>query len=423
MPREVIVAKYWIETAYPLEDAAMALAGEQSCGTFIRVSGETDELRNCFLAQIVRLTPLETVPAPSLPGAGKPRGAGNAVVYRRAELQIAFPLENVGVNLPTLLATVAGNLFELREFSGVRLLDLELPPSFAASPCPQFGVDGTRRLVSVFDRPLIGTIVKPSVGLSPQQTAALVRQLGEAGIDFIKDDELMANPPHSPLSERVRAVMREIHALADRTGKRVMYAFNISDEPDNMRRHHDLIETHQGTCVMVSLHHVGLAAVMDLRKHAQVPIHGHRNGWGIYSRSPAVGIDYAAMQKIWRLAGVDHLHVNGLQNKFCEADESVVRSIQACLTPMFGDDRAMPVVSSGQWGGQAPETYRRTQTVDLMYLAGGGMMAHPGGPAAGCHALQQAWQAAVAGISLVDYARTHRELEQSLERFATRSDT
>ncbi len=415
---DTVRAKYWIETAFPLEQAAAALAGEQSCGTFVRVPGETDALRARHQAQVVRLTELDAVDAPSLPGAGRPKGAAH---YRRAELEIAFPFDNIGVNLPTLLATVAGNLFELREFSGLRLLDLELPDAYAACPGPQFGIAGTRRLAGVFERPLIGTIVKPSVGLSPEQTAALVRELGEAGIDFIKDDELLANPPHSPLSERVPAVMREIRALADRAGKQVIFAFNVSDEPEAMLRHHDLVAEHQGTCVMVSLHHVGLAGVMQLRRHSQLPIHGHRNGWGIYSRSPAIGIEYAAMQKIWRLAGIDHLHVNGLQNKFCESDDSVVRSIEACLKPMFGDDRALPVVSSGQWGGQAPETFRRTQTVDLMYLAGGGMMAHPGGPAAGCRALQQAWEAAVSGIALDEYARTHGELRQSLEKFAPRS--
>ncbi len=421
LTRDVIIAKYWIETAFPLEYAAAALAGEQSCGTFLRVPGETDELRERFLAKVLRITPLDEVAAPSLPGAGKPSRAGPAI-YRRAELEIAFPLENVGVNLPTLLATVTGNLFELREFSGLRLLDLQLPDAFAACQGPQFGVQGTRRLAGVLDRPLIGTIVKPSVGFTPAQTATLVRQLGEAGIDFIKDDELMANPPHSPLSERVPAVMREINALADRMGRKVMYAFNISDEPDAMRRHHDLVTSHDGTCVMASLHHVGLAGVMHLRRYSELPIHGHRNGWGLFSRSPAMGIDYIAMQKVWRLAGVDHLHVNGLQNKFCESDDSVVRSIQACLTPIFGEDRALPVVSSGQWGGQAPETYRRTQTVDLMYLAGGGMMAHPGGPVAGCRALQQSWEAAVQGVSLDEFARTHVELRQSLEKFGARVD-
>jgi ribulose-bisphosphate carboxylase large chain len=412
-----IRATYWIETHLPVDKAAAALAGEQSCGTFVRVPGETDELRERFGARVESIKLLETTTRPSLP---VPQSAPK---YQQAELRIAFPLENVGVNLPTLLATVMGNLFELREFSGLRLLDLELPEEFGAHAGPQFGVAGTRQLAKVVGRPIIGTIVKPSVGFTPQQTAALVSQLAEAGIDFIKDDELMADPPHSPLERRVEAVMRAINTHAERTGKKVMYAFNISDAPAAMQRHHDTVLSHGGTCVMVSLQHVGLTGLMHLRSYSQVPIHGHRNGWGLFSRSPALGVEYQVMQKIWRLAGVDHLHVNGLQNKFCEPDDSVVRSIQACLTPLFREDRALPVVSSGQWGGQAPATYARTQTVDLMYLAGGGMMAHPGGPAAGCRAIRQAWEAAVLGMDLPEYAKTHPELRQSLDRFGKEAGT
>jgi ribulose-bisphosphate carboxylase large chain len=126
-------------------------------------------------------------------------------------------------------------------------------------------------------------------------------------------------------------------------------------------------------------------------------------------------MEFTAYQKLWRLVGVDQLHVNGLKNKFCEPDESVVRSIHACLQPMLGGYTVMPVVSSGQWGGQAPETYRQTQTLDLMYLAGGGILAHPLGPAAGVAALRQAWEAAAAGVALEDYAREHPELRGSLD--------
>jgi ribulose-bisphosphate carboxylase large chain len=137
----------------------------------------------------------------------------------------------------------------------------------------------------------------------------------------------------------------------------------------------------------------------------------------MYSRHPALGMDFIAYQKLWRLAGVDQIHVNGLKNKFCESDDSVVRSIKACLTPMLGGYSVMPVVSSGQWGGQAEETYRRTQTLDVMYLAGGGILAHPGGPAAGVAAIRQAWAAAATGIPLEEHARAHVELRQSLEFF------
>jgi ribulose-bisphosphate carboxylase large chain len=413
-----IIATYFVETPHPIEAAAEAIAGEQSSGTFLPVPGETEELKKRFRARVEKITRLETVDKPSLPGARPPKGHTGRIKYHRAHLVVSYPLENVGPNLPTLLSTIAGNLYELGELSGLKLLDLDLPQAFAKRyPGPQFGINGTRKLAGVFDRPIIGTIVKPSVGLTPAQTADLVRTLGEAGIDFIKDDELMADPPHSPLEKRVAAVMREINRLADQTGKKVMYAFNISDDVDAMRRHHDTVLAAGGTCVMVSINSVGLSGVADLRRHSQLPIHGHRNGWGLYTRCPQLGIDFTAYQKLWRLAGVDHLHVNGLQNKFWEPDDSVVRSIKALLTPMFGGYCAMPVVSSGQWGGQAPETYRLTQTVDLMYLAGGGIMAHPSGPAAGLRALQQAWEAAIKGVPLHDYAQTHRELRQTIDKF------
>ena len=415
MTTERVIATYLIETAQPLAEAAEALAGEQSSGTFVAVPGETDQLRERFRARLESLEEMGSVAAPSLPGA---KTSDGVTEYRRARIDISFAFENMGTNLPTLVATVAGNLFELREFSGVRLLDLHLPPAFAdAYPGPQFGIGGTREIVGVQGRPLIGTIVKPSVGLSPQQTAELVGQLATAGIDFIKDDELMADAPHSPLRERVVAVMAVLNEHADRTGKKVMYAFNISDSLEAMYRHHDAVKDAGGTCVMASLISVGLAGIDSLRRRAELPIHGHRNGWGMLTRHPALGIEFAAYQKLWRLAGVDHIHVNGLQNKFFETDESVVRSIEACLAPFLGGYQLMPVISSGQWGGQAPETYRLTRTVDLMYLAGGGIMAHPQGPAAGCAAIRQAWEAAVAGVELAVYASEHEALRLSLEKF------
>jgi ribulose-bisphosphate carboxylase large chain len=413
-----ISARYWVETPHTIEAAAEWIAGEQSSGTFVALPGETEELKARARAKVTAIERQEMVESPSLPGSRPPSGGGDPARYQRAEITIEFPLENVGPNLPTLLATVCGNLYELSEVSGLKLLDLEVPPIFAERyPGPQFGIAGTRKLAGVQGRPLIGTIIKPSVGLSPDQTAELVRILGGAGIDFIKDDELMGNPPHSPLAERVRAVMREIHGLADQSGKQVMYAFNISDDVEAMLGHHDVVLKNGGTCVMVSLNHVGCAAVASLRRRCQLPIHGHRNGWGMLTRHPALGIAFPAYQKIWRLAGVDHLHVNGLRNKFWEPDESVVASIQSMMRPFLGGYFAMPVVSSGQWGGQAPETYRQTQTVDLMYLAGGGVLAHPQGPAAGVKSLRQCWEAAVRGISLVEYASTRPELKAAIETF------
>ncbi|HEY2882696.1 MAG TPA: ribulose-bisphosphate carboxylase large subunit family protein, partial [Pirellulales bacterium] len=415
---ERIFAEYMIETPRTLEVAAESMAGEQSTGTFTRVPGETDELRERFAARIESIEPVETATSPSLPGAVQTKSDSKdpTAKYQRGRIRISFPLESMGPNLPTIISTVAGNLFELRLLSGLKLIDLEFPDSLKQHfPGPQFGIEGTRRLTGVQSRPIIGTIVKPSVGLTPAATAELVRTLAEAGADFVKDDELMANPPQSPLADRVKAVMTVVNSVAEKIGKKLMFAFNISDQLDRMLEHMEVVKQAGGTCIMVSLNSVGYAAVDFLRRQSSLPIHGHRNGWGMLNRHPLLGLDFRAYQKLWRLVGVDHLHVNGLKNKFCEPDESVVRSIKACLEPMLGGYRVMPVVSSGQWGGQAPETFRQTQTLDVIYLAGGGIIAHPGGAAAGVAAIQQAWQAAASGIALEEFAKQHVELRQSLE--------
>jgi ribulose-bisphosphate carboxylase large chain len=416
-----ITATYRIETACPLAQAAEAMAGEQSTGTFVRLPGETDELRERYGARVERLTELDEVAAPSLPGAGVPKNAGPNPVWRRAEIVLSWPLDNFGPSLTNLVATVAGNLFELKAFSGLRLLDIGLPQAFAdAYGGPKFGVAGTRRLAGVEGRPLIGTIVKPSVGLGPAETAGLVDTLCGAGIDFIKDDELQSDGPHCPFEARAKAVMEVVDRHAQRTGRKAMYAFNITGDLDEMRRRHDLVLALGGTCVMASLNSVGLVGMIELGRFSQLPIHAHRNGWGYLSRHPSLGWSYVAWQKIWRLAGADHMHVNGLRNKFCEPDDSVVASAKACLTPMFDTKpcTVMPVFSSGQSAGQAPDTYAALGSPDLIFAAGGGIMAHPDGPAAGMASLREAWEAALAGVPLADYARTRPALARALEAYA-----
>jgi ribulose-bisphosphate carboxylase large chain len=420
--QERIIARYWIETAFPLDQAAEIMAGEQSTGTFLRVPGETDELRERHAASVEKIMELDCVAQPSLPGAGVPKGVAGPPVFRRAEVTLSWPLSNMGPSLPNVLATVAGNLFELKPFSGLKLLDVILPPTFLDRyQGPQFGVSGTRKLSGVYDRPMIGTIIKPSVGLSPAATAEMVRELIDGGIDFIKDDELQADGPHCPFGERMQAVMEVINRHADQTGKKAMYACNITGEIDEIWRRHDAIAAAGGTCVMVSMNSIGLPALVALRSRSQLAIHGHRNGWGIYGRSPAIGMSYIAYQRFWRMAGVDHMHVNGIRNKFCEDDASVIASARQCLAPMFDVPghgcEIMPVFSSGQTVRQVADTYQALGCTDLIYACGGGLVAHPAGIAAGVRSLRQAWDAAVAGVPLEEYARDHAELRQALGKY------
>ena len=417
MPTSRIEADYLLETPADPRRVAELMAGEQSSGTFVAIPGETAELKARVAAQVTRFEVLdESAASPSLPSAHLNVDSGTR--FRRAHVTLSWPLDTLGPSLPNLLATVAGNLFELKPVTGLRLLDIRLPHEFgAAYPGPRFGVAGTRRLAGVQERPLIGTIIKPSVGLDPEATASLVDELCRAGIDFIKDDELQSDGPACPFDKRVEAVMRVINDHAQRTTRKVMYAFNLTGDLDQMRRRHDTLLSHGATCMMASLHSVGLVGMIELARFAQLPIHAHRNGWGYLSRHPLLGWSYIAWQKIWRLAGADHMHVNGIGNKFAESDESCIASARACLTPMFDDKpcTVMPVFSSAQSPRQAPATYQAINSTDLIVTAGGGIMAHPLGPAAGGAAMREAWEAALAGVPLAEFALKRPNLRRALE--------
>ena len=411
---ERIIATYLIETPYAVEQAAAVLAGEQSSGTFVSVPGETAELKNRFAARVEQIELLEELTKPSLPGE-----IIDNKVYKRAKVTVSWSIENFGYNIPTLISTLQGNLYELRQFTGLKLDDFELPASYGNYfKGSQFGMKGTKSLANVGpERPMIGTIIKPSVGLTPEYTANLVQTLAEAGIDFIKDDELLASSANSHFAVRVEQIMRVINDFADKTGKKIMYAFNITGDLETMKSNYETVVKAGGTCAMMSINSVGWSGVKQVCDWGELSIHGHRNGWGMLNRHPLLGINFPAYNKIWRLAGVDQMHVNGIKNKFWESDDSVVRSIQSCHTPFLNNESVIPVVSSGQWGGQAFETYKRTQTTDLLYMAGGGIMAHPSGPAGGVRALHQAWGAAVEGLSFEDARRQYKEFGESVVKF------
>ncbi|WP_422124353.1 ribulose-bisphosphate carboxylase large subunit family protein [Planococcus sp. X10-3] len=419
---ELVIAKYLIETPLEPEKAAEIMAGEQSTGTFVTVPGETVELKENHSARVLKVEKLETVSVPSLPYAIDPLD-NEFPKYNRAHVTLAFPVQNFGISLPNLLTAIAGNLYELKEFSGLRLIDIDLPASFAEKyKGPKFGIEGTRELAGVYGRPLIGTIVKPSIGLKIDEYKPIIKQLAEANLDFIKDDELCASPSFAPFEKRVNAIMDEIERAADKTGKKTMYAFNITGDIEEMKKNHDIVVNAGGTCVMVSINSIGMSSVEYINKYTELPIHGHRNQWGAMTRSPLLGMSFSVYQKLCRLAGVDHLHTNGLNSKFAESNESVIRSIQDCLTPMFNGYEVMPVLSSAQWAGSAITTYEAVPSIDVLHLAGGGILAHPDGIAAGVRSMQLGWKAAVEGQSLRGYAKKYTEIKKAMDKFGGKSN-
>lgn len=198
-----------------------------------------------------------------------------------------------------------------------------------------------------------------------------------------------------------------------------MYAANVTDSLDQMRRNIDLVQEGGGTCVMVSVNHIGLSGLEAVRSHTNLPIHAHRNGWGALTRDSMLGYSFDVWQKIWRLAGADHIHVNGLNNKFWEPDDSVIHSAKAVLSPLGKAPVAVPVFSSAQTALQAPETYALLQSADILFVSGGGIMAHPDGPVAGLRSINEAWEAAISGVSLADYAASHPALRAALDTFSS----
>jgi len=110
--------------------------------------------------------------------------------------------------------------------------------------------------------------------------------------------------------------------------------------------------------------------------------------------------------------------------KFCDEDSEVQASAQICAQPLAdgnGDeDHVLPVFSSGQWAGTVPATHDAVGSADFMFLAGGGILAHPSGPAAGIKSLRQAWDACEAGISLEQHAATNSALSEALSFYGAK---
>ncbi|TFD62560.1 ribulose 1,5-bisphosphate carboxylase [Cryobacterium suzukii] len=415
-----ITATYYIESDIDPEQAAAQLAGEQSSGTFISVPQESDRIRERHGAEVLHVKRLGEG-APSLPSRSRPER------ITRAEVTIEFPMENMGPDLATTLTSVAGNLFELSHLFACRLESLTLPEEYiAAHAGPAFGMVGTRELLGGAQDVLVGTIVKPNVGLDENEFRSVVRDLARASIDFIKDDELMTDPAYLPLETRVRIATEEILAAEQITGHPTMYAFNITGDIAGLERRHNLVVEAGGRCVMLTIPVMGLPALEYLRGFAQVPIHGHRGGLAASMRHPGLGIAYGVWQQLARLAGADHVHVSGLGSKFYERDDEVTSNIRSLLTPLGNTLLPAPALSSGQNVFTPELTWKALPTTDLLMLAGGGIAAHPDGPGAGVRSLRQSWAAAVANFPIRDSARESaargdRALEHAVRAFEVKN--
>lgn len=275
-------------------------------------------------------------------GTDQTRGHGR----RLSRVSLSWPLDVIGPSLIGLMNLVAFDMVPRPAFSDAMLVALRLPRPFAiACPGPSFGIQGTRRLSGVAERPLIAAVLSRTPATSPEVSAARARRLCEAGVDLIHDHLMAGDGPRCPFEERVRAVLEVIDSHAQAQGKRVMYAANLSGGVDDMRSRHDLLLDLGGTAMMVNVGSVGLAGVEALRQHSQLPIHVDGAGWGLARRESLAGLAAPAAQLVWRLAGCDHLPAPIAATAAAWPPEDDIPSLPT-LKPLFPDVSmlAMPVV-------------------------------------------------------------------------------
>jgi ribulose-bisphosphate carboxylase large chain len=411
---DYVIATYYLETSMDIHEAANAFAAEQSTGTWKRVGDETDDLRERHGIKVIGIYPLPGEFRQNLPTRiSIPESGIKATVLR-----LAFPHINFGPKIPNLLTAVAGNLYEIGAFTAIRLMDLEFPRSFLKDfTGPRFGIKGCRDILKVYDRPIIGAIIKPCVGLPADRLAELAYEGAKGGLDFIKDDELLGDTSYNSMKERVKNVTVLLKRAEEETGEKKMYAFNITDRLDRIKELHDIVVEGGGNCVMINVATAGLEAMRELAEYTQVPIHCHRDFAPMWSRSPFLGISFPALTKLFRLCGADQIHCGAIQGKLYEPDDEVLWNMRACTLDFGNIKDALPVSSGGQWAGKAPVNARKIGHYDFIHLSGAGTYAHPDGPEAGAKSIRQAWDAVMKNIPLEEYANENKELARAIHFF------
>jgi ribulose-bisphosphate carboxylase large chain len=333
---------------------------------------------------------------------------------------IAWPWRNWGANLPQLMASVlVGEGCETARFTRCRLVAVEWPDELvvALGGGPRFGLDGVRAWLGpdAGTRPLLGGIVKPSLGLGPDEVAATAAALAGGGCDLIKDDELLADPDWCPLAERVPAVSAALASV----GRPVLYAANVSGPIDTLLDRSAAAVEAGATAIMVNAFATGIDAVRAVAAAGLgVPVLAHRVGAGPIARNPEVGVDGAVLCELTRVAGADLVQIGGFGGKLFDTHDEVGRNLVACRRPLAGARVPVPVNGGGVWAGSTPAVLAAAGA-DIMLLLGMGAYEHPGGPEAGARSVHQAIEAVTAGQSLEAAADSAPDLAAALAHFGS----
>ena len=335
-------------------------------------------------------------------------------------IRIAYPIELFEPgNMPNILSSVAGNVFGLRALKNLRLNDIHLPMELLRSfKGPKYGIAGVRELLDVKDRPLVGTIIKPKLGLKTEDHARVAYDAWAGGCDVVKDDENLSSQRFNPFDDRVVATLEMRDRAEEETGEKKVYMINITSETEELLKRAQFVKDHGGRYLMIDILTCGFSALQTLREQDyDLVIHAHRAGHAAFTKNPKHGVSMKVIAKVARIIGVDQLHVGTVVGKMSETREEVAENCEALITDMYGIKKVLPVASGGLYPGLVPALMKFFGK-DFVIQAGGGIHGHSGGTVSGAMAMRQAVDATLDGIPLKEYAETHKELQEALNIWA-----
>lgn len=293
---------------------------------------------------------------------------GRVVGLRGNEVTLEFPALAGETDATVVVASlVAGEWGDRADMSSCRLVGVEWP---AGLPGPAFApAEGT----------VVGAIVKPALGLTPEEAAAIAAELAAGGAVLVKDDELLTSPPYSPLEVRTRLI-------AERLPEGVRYAPNVSGPHEGLLTRAEAAIVAGAGALMLNAFAQGLAALQALRAaELGVPIFAHRVGAAFLRRGGPVSVSARVLAELTLLLGADYVQVGSFGERTFDTDEEVREQIAACR------GRAMAVIGGGVGPANAREQLERAGRRDgIMLLLGSEAYAHPEGVRAGVAATVEA---------------------------------
>jgi ribulose-bisphosphate carboxylase large chain len=375
-----------------LKEAAGGVAAESSVGTWTELTTEKPYVK---------------------------RLAAHVFSIEGSVVRIAYPPELFEpANMPNILSSVAGNVFGLKTLKNLRLLDIEFPKHILDSfKGPAFGITGIRKLFKVSKRPLVGTIIKPKLGLETRDHTKVAYEAWLGGCDIVKDDENLSSQSFNPFEARLTQTLESRDKAQSETGERKVYMINITAETQTMLKRAENVIAQGGEYVMVDILTCGWSALQTLREqNFKLVIHAHRAGHASFTKNEKHGISMKPIALIGRIIGIDQLHVGTGVGKMSETKAEVIENIAACKAKMGGLKPVLPVASGGLHPRLVP-ALMETFGNDFVIQAGGGIHGHPDGSICGAKAMRQAVDATLEGKNLEEYAKNHWELGSALKQW------